>query len=428
MMLASVDDATSSATDQAPPELLAHYALGELLGRGASASVYVAVDRESGQLAACKLLRRRNGNGSRTPHGANRDRSAALASEVAACQRLQSARHAARLHAVYESDASVAIVSELLPGGDLSDLLAHAPEGRLSEREAALAIRAALEFVADAHSLGYLVGDVKPQNFALRRLYPCARHLADPVAHPDKGVLDVAAIDFGCCVDVREAGAVRAAAAVAAGDGGVINGIAAASSSVVAAAAAKVAAAAARTISRSPSSSASSSMDDELCVVLPSMLPPSPAPTSPPSSSPSPSPIATTTSSSSSSSPSPLISGTPIYMAPEVLRGCASPSSDVWACGVMLYELLTGAFPFWRETAADVASLGARAVTEAINHGPVLFPRDPFATGHVRPEAQDLLLGMLRRDASRRLTARQALEHPWLVEVLGGGGGSAESS
>lgn len=113
-------------------------------------------------------------------------------------------------------------------------------------------------------------------------------------------------------------------------------------------------------------------------------------------------------------------------MAPEVLKGCASPSSDVWATGVLLYELLTGQFPFWREPASDVASLGARAVTEAINHGPVLFPRDPFSAsaaqggqGGLKPSVQDLLLGMLQRDPSRRLTARQAAEHPWFSEVLG---------
>lgn len=374
----------------APAEFLAKYMLGELLGRGASASVRVAVDRATGQLAAAKLLRRRVGGAVNS--NKKRDRSAALAAEVSACRRLQSARHAARLLDVFEGDESVAIVSELLPGGDLSDLLAHSPTGRLTEREAALCARAALEFVADAHDLGFVVGDVKPQNFALRRLYPSARHLADPQTHPDKGPLDVAAIDFGCCVDYAALAAARNEAMRA-------------------------------SVSSSPSASPSASSDeDEVCVVLPSLQQGSAgANCSSSSSSPKTSPLP------SPSSLSPFISGTPIYMAPEVLKGCASPSSDVWATGVLLYELLTGQFPFWREPASDVASLGARAVTEAINHGPVLFPRDPFSASGaqggqgqgLKPSVQDLLLGMLQRDPSRRLTARQAAEHPWFSEVLG---------
>src|SRR5262245_32108631 len=41
------------------------------------------------------------------------------------------------------------------------------------------------------------------------------------------------------------------------------------------------------------------------------------------------------------------ITGTPPYMAPEMLRGCsANPASDRFAFGVVAYELLTGSLPF----------------------------------------------------------------------------------
>ena len=42
-----------------------------------------------------------------------------------------------------------------------------------------------------------------------------------------------------------------------------------------------------------------------------------------------------------------LITGTPHYMAPEVIRGRGvSAASDIYAVGVLLFELLTGALPF----------------------------------------------------------------------------------
>src|SRR5205814_9714378 len=39
------------------------------------------------------------------------------------------------------------------------------------------------------------------------------------------------------------------------------------------------------------------------------------------------------------------ISGTPRYMAPETFSGSYSASSDLWACGILLYELLAGGNP-----------------------------------------------------------------------------------
>src|SRR5207302_3649009 len=40
------------------------------------------------------------------------------------------------------------------------------------------------------------------------------------------------------------------------------------------------------------------------------------------------------------------ISGTPWYMAPECFRGKRNELTDVWAVGVILYELLEGRLPF----------------------------------------------------------------------------------
>ncbi len=51
------------------------------------------------------------------------------------------------------------------------------------------------------------------------------------------------------------------------------------------------------------------------------------------------------------------VAGTLPFMAPEVLSGeTADARSDLWALGVMLYHMLTGAYPFWGATAFDISS------------------------------------------------------------------------
>ena len=40
-------------------------------------------------------------------------------------------------------------------------------------------------------------------------------------------------------------------------------------------------------------------------------------------------------------------SGTPVYMAPEVIMQEYGPEADLWSVGMLLYQLLTGTFPFW---------------------------------------------------------------------------------
>jgi tRNA A-37 threonylcarbamoyl transferase component Bud32 len=51
----------------------------------------------------------------------------------------------------------------------------------------------------------------------------------------------------------------------------------------------------------------------------------------------------------------PMLSGTPEYLAPEVILGAEPrPASDVYAAGIVLYELLTGTTPFAGGTSAEI--------------------------------------------------------------------------
>ena len=44
-------------------------------------------------------------------------------------------------------------------------------------------------------------------------------------------------------------------------------------------------------------------------------------------------------------------SGTPVYMAPEVILQGYDAQADMWSVGMLMYQLLTGTFPFWDSVA-----------------------------------------------------------------------------
>ncbi|KAM3238674.1 hypothetical protein P3L10_013707 [Capsicum annuum] len=90
-------------------------------------------------------------------------------------------------------------------------------------------------------------------------------------------------------------------------------------------------------------------------------------------------------------------------MAPEVLKRDYGPEVDVWSAGVILYILLCGVPPFW-ETEQGVAQAIIRSV--------VNFKRDPLPK--VSDNAKDLVKRMLNPDPSKRLTAQEVLDHPWI--------------
>ena len=53
-------------------------------------------------------------------------------------------------------------------------------------------------------------------------------------------------------------------------------------------------------------------------------------------------------------------SGTPVYMAPEVILQSYGPEADLWSVGMLLYQLLTGTFPFW-DSVQNISLQQARA-------------------------------------------------------------------
>ena len=85
--------------------------------------------------------------------------------------------------------------------------------------------------------------------------------------------------------------------------------------------------------------------------------------------------------------------GTPDYLSPEqVLGEPGGPSSDLYALGVVLYELLTGRLPFEGET--PLAAASKRMVTDP---APLSFYRDG-----IPPALAEVVLLALRRDPGER--------------------------
>jgi eukaryotic-like serine/threonine-protein kinase len=95
------------------------------------------------------------------------------------------------------------------------------------------------------------------------------------------------------------------------------------------------------------------------------------------------------------------VCGTPGYLAPEILCGAPpSPSSDLYAAGIMLYELITGHMPFRGATPAAL-------LLEQL-HQPLPLPSTYWAGA--RGAWDQLLLKMLAPEPGDRFTdARQAL-------------------
>ena len=96
--------------------------------------------------------------------------------------------------------------------------------------------------------------------------------------------------------------------------------------------------------------------------------------------------------------------GTPYYIAPEVLVGTYNEKCDMWSIGVILYIMLCGRPPFNGATEEQIIA--------RVKQGMWSFKGEIWSD--ISDSAKDLIEKLMCKDVNRRLTAVEALAHPWI--------------
>ena len=100
--------------------------------------------------------------------------------------------------------------------------------------------------------------------------------------------------------------------------------------------------------------------------------------------------------------------GTLVYCSPEVLKNSYNQKCDIWSCGVIMYILLCGKYPFYGSSEEEI--------TRKILLGNYNFEDKHF--DNVSESAKDLIRKCLIHDKNKRITVKQALKHEFFAGEL----------
>ncbi|XP_071328929.1 calcium/calmodulin-dependent protein kinase type IV-like [Trachinotus anak] len=256
------------------------YTLSSELGRGATSIVYRCEEKQTQKPFAVKVLKK------------TIDKKI-VRTEIGVLLRL-SHPNIIQLKEIFETDTDIALVLELVTGGELFDRIVE--RGYYSERDAAHVIKQILEAVAYLHENGVVHRDLKPENLLYADL-----SLDAPLKIADFGLSKI--------------------------------------------------------------------IDDQVTMKT--------------------------------------VCGTPGYCAPEILRGNAyGPEVDMWSVGVILYILLCGFEPFFDPR-------GDQYMYSRILNCDYEFVSPWW--DEVSLNAKDLVSKLIVLDPHKRLSVREALQHPWVL-------------
>eukprot|EP00270_Netrium_digitus_P017417 TRINITY_DN6386_c0_g1_i1.p1 TRINITY_DN6386_c0_g1~~TRINITY_DN6386_c0_g1_i1.p1 ORF type:complete len:286 (+),score=9.04 TRINITY_DN6386_c0_g1_i1:208-1065(+) len=107
-------------------------------------------------------------------------------------------------------------------------------------------------------------------------------------------------------------------------------------------------------------------------------------------------------------SPPAGLRGSPLYMAPEIIAGeHYGKEVDLWSAGVVLFTLLSGVMPFSGSSMESIAT--------QVLHKDLVSETKSWRL--VSREARDLVIKLLTRNPQMRISAREALCHPWIAQL-----------